>query len=246
MQPIALSKPVTPRDVVALFGKVVVGVFVSLLVAWHIISACSMILMKPLPLETAQPKDFTVSLPNWTPCRFLPSLPERSTKVLDATQLFDGTLPNTGSAITVTRVSTNVLDLLVARDVGASEPLGIHVDVLTTFTSTVSTTLTVDFEVCDTEGGTYLNILSSPIIPKAQLIAGSSIFRYALPVNQVLNATAGILKAPGRYIRLNYVVTTGPFDTGALMAYLTPRMDRNAFYTYPKNYTAATAAGELS
>jgi len=165
--------------------------------------------------------------------------------MLDATQIFDGTLPSTGVAITTTRVSTNVLDLLVARDVGASEPLGIHVDVLATFTSTVSTTLTVDFEVCDTEGGTYLNILSSPVIPKAQLIAGTSIFRYALPVNQVLNAVAGILKAPGRYIRLNYTVATGPFDTGTVFAYLTPRMDRNAFYTYPKNYTAAVAAGEI-
>jgi len=166
--------------------------------------------------------------------------------MLDATQIFDGTLPNTGVAITTTRVSTNVLDLLTARDLGAAEYLGIHVDVLATFTSTQSATLTVDFEVCDTAGGSYLSILSSPIIPKAQLIAGTSIFRYALPVNQVLNATAGILKAPGQYVRLNYTVATGPFDTGTVMAYLTPRVDRNAFYSYPKNYTAAVAAGELS
>lgn len=165
--------------------------------------------------------------------------------MLDLSQIFDGTPPNTGVAITTTRVSTNVLDLLVARDVGADEPLGIHVAVMAAFTSTVSTTLTIDFEVCDTVGGTYLNILSSPVIPKAQLIVGAPIFRYALPVNQILNATAGILKAPGRYIRLNYTVATGPFDTGSVFSYLTPRQDRNAYYTYPNNYTAAVAAGEI-
>lgn len=165
--------------------------------------------------------------------------------MLDATQIFDGTLPNTGAAITVTRQSTNIIDLLAARDIGADDMIGIHVQTLAAFTSTVSTTLTVSFEVCDTSGGTYLTLLQTPAIPKAQLIAGVQLFAVVLPMNQLLNATAGILAAPGRYIALRYTVATGPFDTGTVMAWIAPNHDRVSFTTYPKNYTAYVAPGEI-
>jgi hypothetical protein len=165
--------------------------------------------------------------------------------MLDITQIFDGTAPNTGVAVTTTRQSTNVLDLLAARDVGADEPLGIHVLVTEAFTSTLSATLTVSYEVCDTAGGTYLTLLATPPIPKAQLILGEEIFRVALPVNQVLNAVAGILKAPGQYIALRYTVATGPMDTGKVFAFLNPRPDRNAFVAVPATYSVAIAAGEV-
>ncbi len=165
--------------------------------------------------------------------------------MIDITQIFDGTPPATGIAITTTRQSTNVLDLLAARDVGADEPLGIHVLCTATFTSTVSTTLTVSYEVCDTAGGSYLTLLQTPPIPKAQLIAGEEIFRVALPVNQVLNAVAGVLNAPGQFIALRYTVATGPFDLGAVFAYINPRPDRNAFTAYAPAYTTAIAAGEI-
>jgi hypothetical protein len=170
--------------------------------------------------------------------------------MLDITQIFDGTpasgqTPSAGVAITATRVSTNVLDLLTGRDIGSANPLAIHVDVLTTFTAAGAATLQIDYEVCDTVGGTYLSILSSPIIPVAQLVAGTSIFRYPVPVNQVLNAAAGVLKTPGRFVRLNYVVATGPFTAGSVMAYLNPLLDRDQYVSYPANYTAAVAAGEI-
>ena len=77
------------------------------------------------------------------------------------------------------------------------------------------------------------------------MIVGAPIFRYALPVNQVLNATAGILNVPGRYIALKYTVTGTAPTTGTVFAYLTPRQDRNETYTYPANYTVATAVGEI-
>lgn len=169
--------------------------------------------------------------------------------MLDATQIFDGTftgtpLVPTGVAITASRVSSNVLDLLTGRDLGADEPLGIHVLITQTFATLAS--LTVNLEVCDTAGGSYLSILSSPVIPAAQLVAGTEIFRYALPVNQVLNAVAGVLKTPGQFIRLNYTVGGSSATTGAVFAYLNPRPDRTAFTAYPNNYTAATAVGELT
>jgi hypothetical protein len=166
--------------------------------------------------------------------------------MLDATQILDGTLgPTAGAAITVTRVSTNVIDWLTGRDMGGGAILGIHVDILETFTAAGAATLTIDAEVCDTVGGTYLNILSSPVLPVAQLIAGTSIFRYGYPLNQLLNATAGVLKAPGRFFRLNYTVATGPFTAGKVFSYLTPTLDRDVNYNYPSNYTVAVAAGEI-
>lgn len=158
--------------------------------------------------------------------------------MLDATQIFDGTFAGTpavptGVAITTTRVSTNVLDMLTGRDVGVDSALGIHCQVLVALTG--GTSLQVDFEVCDTAGGTYLPLLFSPVIPAAQLIAGEAIFRVAVPVNQVLNATAGILKAPGRYLRLTYTVV-GTFTAGTVFAYMSPAPDRQTYYSYPENY----------
>jgi len=164
--------------------------------------------------------------------------------MLDITQIFDGTPPSTGAAITTTRVSTNTLDMLIGRELGATEPLGVHVDVLTAFTAGGAATLRVDLEV-SADNVTFYSIIESPLIPVAQLIAGERIFRYALPVNQVLNATTGVLNAPGRYYRLNYTVATGPMLTGTVFAYLNPRLDRNAYYTPARNYTAYVAAGEI-
>lgn len=164
--------------------------------------------------------------------------------MIDANLIFDGTLgPATGIAVTATRVSTNVIDFLTGRDMGADEPLGIHVIVMQTFATLTS--LTVDLEVCDTVGGAYLNILSSPALPAAQLVANTEIFRYAFPVNQLLNAVAGVRNTPGRFARLAYTVAGSNATAGSVFAYLNPRPDRNVFNAYPRNYTAATAAGEL-
>lgn len=172
--------------------------------------------------------------------------------MIDASQIFDGSVttdPPTPVAITASatnQTSTNILDWLVGRDVGAAEPLGVHVDIMEAFTTTNSATLRVELQVCDTTNGSFLTILSSPLaIPASQLIIGAPIFRYAIPVNQILNATAGILKTPGRYMQLNYVVGTGVFSAGKVFSYVTPRLDRQVSQAYPKNYTAAVVAGQL-
>lgn len=178
--------------------------------------------------------------------------------MLDASLIFDGTVSAgplasigstasqvTGIGITNSRVSTNIIDWLTGRDVGASEPLGLHVDITQAFTTTNSATLQISYQVCDTTNGSYLDLILCPPTPVAQLILGAPIFRYALPVNQILNATAGVLKTPGRYAQLSYTVGTGVFTLGKVFSYLTPRLDRSAYYTYPNAYTVNTAAGEL-
>jgi hypothetical protein len=163
----------------------------------------------------------------------------------DATQIFDGTPPNTGVAIIASRASTNIIDLLVARDVGAGmdTPLGVHVLLTQAFAG--ATSLQISFQTCATATGTFVTLLQSPVYPVAQLIAGAPLFRYAVPLNQLLNATAGVLAPPGRFLQLFYTVAGGPFTSGAIFSYLGVEADRSEFYAYPSNYVAATAAGEV-
>lgn len=164
--------------------------------------------------------------------------------MLDKTLIFDGTLPNTGVAITTTRVSTNVLDQLVSRDIGNANHLYVTIRALTTFTATTSATLTVAYQTSNTEGSGYVDLISSPAIAVANLIAGSK-YGFVVPRNQFNNATTGIIAAPGRYVRLNYTVATGPMTAGTVFAYLTAAPDDDCYYNYPKNYTVAVASGEI-
>lgn len=158
--------------------------------------------------------------------------------MIDINQVLDGTLgPTAGAAVTVSRVSTNTIDWLVGRDMGVDSILGIHCFVSQAFVG-VGASLTVNAQVCDTVGGAYLNVLSTPAIPVAQLIAGAPLLRVAVPRNQLLNSVAGVLKAPGRFFQLNYTVTGGPFTQGAVFAHIAPDNDRQEFYPYPSNFVA--------
>lgn len=168
--------------------------------------------------------------------------------MIDLSLVLDGTWttdPPTGTAITNSRASTNIIDWLTGRDVGAGEVLGIHVDILTTFSTTNSATLQIQYEVCSTTNGTFLPLILSPAVAAAELIVGCPLFRYALPVNQEKNASSGILSTPGRYGRLTYTVGTGVFSAGAVAAWISPRWDRREYFNYPSGYSVAIAAGEI-
>lgn len=164
--------------------------------------------------------------------------------MIDATQIFDGTLPNTGAAITVTRQSTNVLDMLTGRDIGNGNALYVNVLVTEAFAASGAGTLTIDYEVCDTAGGTYLPLISSPTIGKANLIVGAR-YGFVIPPNQFNNATAGVLATPGRYVALGYTVATGPMTAGKVMTWISATPDARCLYFYPKNYTANVYAAQL-
>lgn len=163
--------------------------------------------------------------------------------MLDTTYIFDGTLgtslnPPTGVAITATRDSTNVLDLLAARDLGAGKVTDLVVVVTQAFATLTS--LQIQFQVGATAGGSFFTTLTSPVYPVAQLIAGAPIFRYTGPLNQLLNGTAGALAPPGQFLKLVYTVAGSNATTGAVFSYMTAGNDRNQTYIYPNNYTSAS------
>lgn len=133
-----------------------------------------------------------------------------------------------GSAITVTRVSTNIWDVGVSgglppspqgRDMGIDGMvLDIFAVVETAFTAAGAATLQVQIQAAlDNAGspGTWYNLMMTDAIPVANLVAGVEICRTPLPMWQP--AQAGVDKPP-RFYQLNYVVATGPMTAGAVQA----------------------------
>lgn len=159
--------------------------------------------------------------------------------MIDATQIFDGTLGTgltapTGIAITATRDSTNILDELVARDMGTGLPLELIVRVTEAFATLTS--LDIEFKGSSAVGGTYYTLLEQKAIPVAQLIVGAPIFRYPWPRNQVFNATAGVLAAPPQFYKFVYTVNGSNATAGKVFTYVAAQNDRDQYYTYPENY----------
>jgi hypothetical protein len=161
--------------------------------------------------------------------------------------IFDGTISAagvpSGTAITASRASTQVLDIQTSRDLGADAMIELHVDVTAAFATLTS--LAIAFQA-SADNVTYYDILDSVVIPVAQLIKGAPIFRYKWPLNQVLNAAAGVLNAPGRYYRFNYTVAGSNATAGAVFAYANAKDDRVQQTIYPRNYSLVTTAADLA
>lgn len=126
-------------------------------------------------------------------------------------------------------VSTNVIDLGIARDIGGavSESLFLLAQVVTAFTSGGSATMKVQFQG-STDNSTWVTIAQSDDVAVASLIAG---YRF-------LN---GYTLSPGgttlyRYYRLNYSIGTAVMTAGTLKAGLTPSLDVQP--NYARGYTA--------
>lgn len=152
------------------------------------------------------------------------------------------------TAITVTAVSTNVLDLHGAslipapsatvkpgRDMGIGAALGampkLMVLVVETFTAVGAGTLQVQVQGAPDNGagaeGAYATYAETPAIGKATLVAGVRIFDIDLPRMIPTPPTPALMP---RFIRLNYIVATGPMTAGKVCSELVLGRDDNPQY----------------
>jgi hypothetical protein len=137
-------------------------------------------------------------------------------------------------AVTVTALSTNVIDLYplgnavgtnLARDIGTGEDIHLVVSIPTLVTG--AGTLTVTLESDDNTAMSSSTIhYNSGVIALASLTAGAKVVDVKLPAG-----------AYERYVAVRYTVTAGPFTGGAIDAYLCK--DSQAFTAYKAGYTVA-------
>lgn len=125
---------------------------------------------------------------------------------------------------TGTEVSTNVIDLLNARDMGIGDDpaLKIACFVTTAFSSTDSATLTVQAQG-STDNSTYTTYAESRAFSAADLTIGAKLFPIDWPHRSVT--------ALPRYLRLAYAISTLHFTPGALTSMLV--LDRQDATQYP-------------
>lgn len=147
--------------------------------------------------------------------------------ILDGLLLFDY-----DAAITAGGPSVNTLDLLNARDISIGYPIQVLVQPTQTFTAGGGATLQVQFQGSPDNSAwtTYVETLP---ITLANLTAGGSPLGRALGIT-VPRLPLGV-SSLHRYLRLNYVVATGPMTAGRVTSGLL--LDRQDNIAYPAGIT---------
>ena len=128
--------------------------------------------------------------------------------ILDKLWEFDPT----GTAITASAASTNVVDLGVARDMGVGDDPAIVIffQCITALLSAGATTLSIAVQG-STDNVIYTDMVTGGVIGKASLTAGA---RWSFDLPRLVPG-----QVRPRYLRLNYTVATGPFTGGTIAAY---------------------------
>lgn len=132
------------------------------------------------------------------------------------------------SAITVTRVSTDAIDLSQAgRDIANADDLWLFGNVSTTFTADGSATLACDFIQSALANLSSADILQTllPVTGKASLVAGFELFKTRLQLGKITK----------QYVGLSWTVATGPMTAGAVKAGFTSNVD--AWKSFPRGHT---------
>lgn len=126
------------------------------------------------------------------------------------------TLLSDAQAITATAVSTNVIDLGpiktgIVRDIGKGKQIPLLIQVTEQFTAAGAGTLTVSLQVDDNEAfSSAKTVWTSPALALATLKPGFIVIPEYIPRG-----------TDERYMRLNYVVATGPMTAGKVTAGVT-------------------------
>lgn len=141
---------------------------------------------------------------------------------------------STAQAVTATAVSTNTVDLGVARDIAPGYPLYAVFQVDTTFTAAGAATLNCQvISSAAANLGTPTVIGDSGPIPVAQLTAGRKLI--AVPIGPSVLAAA---PTGQRYLGAQYTVGTGPMTAGAITGTITASLPPGA-QLYGTGYTVA-------
>ena len=126
-------------------------------------------------------------------------------------------------AVTAGGASTDVIDLApidgTRRDIGVGYPLEFWANVNTTATAAGAATLNVQLQTSP-DNSTWTTLYDSGTLALAALTAGKRLFSAKVP--------AGVQ----RYLRVNYVVGTGPLTAGAFTSGINLDVDNNTSY-YP-------------
>lgn len=126
-------------------------------------------------------------------------------------------------AVTATAASTDVLDLgplthgNTRRDIGAGEPIHLVVSALTTATAAGAATVNFQLQTSD-DNSTWVTLYDSGAVALAGLAAGKQPVAVAVP------------RGVRRYLRVNYVVGTGPLTAGSFFAGLVKDVQDTAYY----------------
>lgn len=132
------------------------------------------------------------------------------------------------NAITVTRVSTNSIDLQVAgRDIANADNLWLFGAVSTAFTAAGAATLKaelIDDDNAALASPAVLQDLTGGVVAVAALVAGYTLFKTRLALGKITQ----------RYLGIQWTVATGPMTAGAVVAGFTPNVD--AWKAFPRGY----------
>jgi hypothetical protein len=155
--------------------------------------------------------------------------------ILDSLLAFDGTAsaPTTAVAITVTRDSTNILDMGVNRDMSIGQPLYLNIVGDGLFAAAGAATLTIAIQGAPNSSGspgTWTTYAQTPALSIAQVNSAlSMLWPLTLP-----SPPSGAVSTP-RFYKLVYTVATGPFTAGAILAFLAH--ERSGMLYYASGYT---------
>jgi hypothetical protein len=131
---------------------------------------------------------------------------------------------------TGTIASTNVIDLLNARNMGVGDDpaLKIACFITTAFTTTDSGTLTIQAQG-STDNSTYTVYAESRAYAAAELVVNAKLFPIDWPANGLWNSLGN--DPQPRYLRLAYVMGSLHFTPGAVTSALV--LDRQDSINYP-------------
>jgi hypothetical protein len=158
--------------------------------------------------------------------------------------IIDGALQFTGTPGTIspdtpttgTQQSTNVIDLLNARDMGIGDDpaLRILVEITTTFVGGTNLQVTIQGSV---DNSTYVTLASGPVVVEANLLQGTHLLDLDLPrIAGAFGDRPGAMEALPRFLRLQYI-SSGTHTSGGIFGAII--LDRQDQISYPPGIVIA-------